>query len=274
MMAPTLFYADPGEVIGTSPYTGMAPALVFLEAVPRKATNETMDSPMHNPEGHASSRSPVSTTRILLVDDHEIIRKGLRSVLEARRDWEIIGEATTGRDAVKKVEELKPDVVVMDISMPEMNGLEAVRQIVKLVPRTEVLVLTMHESEDLVREVLEAGARGYLLKSDASRQLISAIEALRVHRPFLTSKVNEVVLMGYLGRKPLKGETSGGRLTPREREIMQLLAEGKTNKEVATTLSISVKTAETHRTNIMRKLELHSISELVRYAVRNHIIEA
>jgi DNA-binding NarL/FixJ family response regulator len=218
--------------------------------------------------------SSTTTARILLVDDHEIIRKGLRSVLEARKDWEIVGEATTGRDAVKKVEELKPDVVVMDISMPELNGLEAVRQIVKLSPRTEVLVLTMHESEDLVREVLEAGARGYLLKSDASRQLISAVEALRIHRPYLTSRVNEVVLTGYLGGKPLKGETSGGRLTPREREIVQLLAEGLTNKEVATMLHISVKTAETHRTNIMRKLDLHSVSELVRYAVRNHIIEA
>ncbi len=219
-------------------------------------------------------RSATITARILLVDDHEIIRKGLKSILEARKDWEIVGEATTGREAVKKVEELKPDVVVLDISMPELNGLEAVRQIVRIAPRTEVLVLTMHESEELVREVLEAGARGYLLKSDAARQLISAIETLRFHRPYLTSKVNEVVLTGYLGGKPLKGETSGGRLTPREREIVQLLAEGLTNKEVATTLHISVKTAETHRTNIMRKLDLHSVSELVRYAVRNHIIEA
>jgi DNA-binding NarL/FixJ family response regulator len=219
-------------------------------------------------------RSPTVTARILLVDDHEIIRKGLRSVLETRKDWEIVGEADTGREAVKQVEKLRPDVVVMDISMPELNGLEAVRQIVKIAPRTEVLVLTMHESEDLVREVLEAGARGYLLKSDASRQLVSAIDALRVHKPFLTSKVNEVVLMGYLGGQPLKGETSGGRLTPREREIVQLLAEGMTNKEVAATLNISVKTAETHRTNVMRKLDLHSVSELVRYAVRNHIIEA
>jgi DNA-binding NarL/FixJ family response regulator len=219
-------------------------------------------------------RSATITARILLVDDHEIIRKGLKSILEARKDWEIVGEATTGREAVRKVEELKPDVVVLDISMPELNGLEAVRQIVRIAPRTEVLVLTMHESEDLVREVLEAGARGYLLKSDAARQLISAIETLRFHRPYLTSKVNEVVLTGYLGGKPLKGETSGGRLTPREREIVQLLAEGLTNKEVATTLHISVKTAETHRTNIMRKLDLHSVSELVRYAVRNHIIEA
>jgi DNA-binding NarL/FixJ family response regulator len=219
-------------------------------------------------------RSPTTTARILLVDDHEIIRNGLRSVLDSRKDFEIVGEATTGREAVREVERLRPDVVVMDISMPELNGLEAVRQIVKLAPRTEVLVLTMHESEDLVREVLEAGARGYLLKSDASGKLIAAIDALRVHKPFFTPKVNEAVLMGYLGGKPPKGERSGGRLTPREREIVQLLAEGLTNKEVAAKLNISVKTAETHRTNIMRKIDLHSVSEVVRYAVRNHIIEA
>jgi len=225
-------------------------------------------------EETVSVRSPRITTRILLADDHEIIREGLRSVLETRKDWEIVGEATNGREAVKKVGELKPDVVVMDISMPELNGLEAVRQIVKQVPRTEVLVLTMHDSEDLVRGVLDAGARGYLLKSDASRQLISAIEALRLHKPYLTPRVNEVVLRGYLGEEPLKGETSGGKLTPREREIVQLLAEGLSSKEVAGTLHISVKTAETHRTNIMRKLDIHSVSELVRYAVRNHIIEA
>jgi len=225
---------------------------------------------------HESAATPSATTtaRVLLVDDHEIIRRGMRSILEARKDWKIVGEATTGREAVQKVEELKPDVVVMDISMPELNGLEAVRQILRLAPRTEVLVLTMHESEDLVREVLEAGARGYLLKSDAASQLIAAIETLRVHKPYLTSKVNDVILTGYLGGKPPRGETSGGRLTPREREIVQLLAEGLTNKEVATTLHISVKTAETHRTNIMRKLDLHSVSELVRYAVRSKIIEA
>jgi DNA-binding NarL/FixJ family response regulator len=161
----------------------------------------------------------------------------------------------------------------MDISMPELNGLEAVRQIVKIAPRTELLVLTMHESENLVRDVLEAGARGYLLKSDASRQLITAVEALISHKPFLTPKVNELILSGYLGQKPPRGEESASKLTPREREIVQLLAEGKSNKEVASALNISVKTAETHRTNIMRKLDLHSVSELVRYAVRNKMIE-
>jgi DNA-binding NarL/FixJ family response regulator len=184
-----------------------------------------------------------------------------------------VGEASNGRDAVKLVESLSPHVVVMDISMPELNGLEAARQIVKCRPATEVLVLTMHESEDMIREMLEAGARGYVLKSDTVRQLVPAVEALRRHKPFFTPGASEVVLDGYLGEGPrLRGEPRR-RLTPREREIIQLLAEGKTNKEVASALHISVKTAETHRTNIMRKLDLHSMSDLTRFAVRNHIIE-
>lgn len=211
--------------------------------------------------------------RILLADDHEIVRKGLRTVLEERSDWEVCAEATSGREAVQLATETKPDVVVMDISMPELNGLEAARQIMKTLPRTEVLILTVHDSENLVQEVLDVGARGYLLKSDASDHLITAVESLLNRKPYLTSRVSEIVLDGYLtGREPLKGEPRR-RLTPREREIVQLLAEGKSNKEVASTLNISVKTAETHRTNIMRKLDLHSISELVRYAVRNQIIQ-
>ena len=212
-------------------------------------------------------------TRILLADDHEFVRKGLRTVIQDREDWEICGEAENGRRAVEMAEELKPDIVVLDISMPELNGLDAARQILSALPDTEILILSMHDSEQLIRQVLETGARGYLLKSDASRQLVSAIEALRRHKPFLTSEVNEVVLRGYLdGMEPLKGEDSA-ELTGREREIVQLLAEGSTSKEVATKLGISTKTVETHRSNIMRKLDLHSIAELVRYAIRNQIIE-
>lgn len=223
-----------------------------------------------------SSKRPVARTpaRILLADDHEIVREGLKTVLKSRPEWEVCGEATTGRDAVKMTAELQPDVVVLDISMPELNGLEAARQILKEVPKTEVLILTVHDSENLIQEVLDAGARGYILKSDASKHLIAAIDSLRNRKPFFTSRISEVVLNGYLsGRGPRKGETRS-RLTPREREVVQLLAEGKSNKEVASLLHISVKTAETHRTNIMRKLDLHSISELVRYAVRNEIIQA
>jgi DNA-binding NarL/FixJ family response regulator len=219
-------------------------------------------------------RSPSITARLLLVDDHEIVRRGLRSILAVRRDWEIVGEAANGREAVELARRWKPDVVIMDISMPELNGLDATRQILSISPRTEVLVLTMHESEDLVREVLKAGARGFLLKTDARENLLAGIEALRLHRPFVSSRVNESVLIPYLGGGALKGESASGRLTPREREIIHLVAQGLTNREIASRLNISVKTAETHRTNVMRKLDVHSVSTLVRYAVRNHIIDA
>lgn len=219
----------------------------------------------------------MSTTRIVLADDHDVVRRGLRAVLEARQDLEVCGEAATGREAVELTRELKPDVVVLDISMPELNGLEATRQILKAHPQTEVLVLTVHESESLIHEVLDAGGRGYILKSDASKDLIAAVEALRQHKSYFTAKVSDMVLQGYLSGSMAAGRTKlrppRTRLTPREREIVQLLAEGKSNKEVATALDISVKTAETHRTNIMRKLDLHSISELVRYAIRNKMVE-
>jgi DNA-binding NarL/FixJ family response regulator len=215
----------------------------------------------------------MSKARIFMADDHEVVRQGLRAVLQDRPEWQICGEAADGREAVRKAAELEPDVVILDISMPELNGLEATRQILAEVPKTEVLILTVHDSEKLIGEILEAGARGYLLKSDASKHLIAAVESLLLRKPFFTQKVSEIVLDGYLSdRPPLKGEPRR-RLTPRETEVLQLLAEGKSNKEVATTLNISVKTAETHRTNIMNKLDLHSISELVRYAVRNQLIE-
>jgi DNA-binding NarL/FixJ family response regulator len=177
---------------------------------------------------------------------------------------------------VEKAQALKPDVVVLDITMPELNGLEAARRILRAVPRTQVLILTMHDSDEVVHEVLEAGARGYVLKSDAGRDLVAAVEALGEGRPFFTPRVAELVLSGYLhgAAEPAKRTMPRNRLTSRERELLQLLAEGKSNKEAATALSISVKTVETHRANIMRKLNLHSISELVYYAVRNRIISA
>lgn len=215
----------------------------------------------------------MGATRILLADDHEFVRKGLRTVIQDRDDWEICGEAENGREAVAMADELVPDIVVLDISMPELNGLDAARQILNNHPEIEVLILTMHDSEELIKQVLAAGARGYMLKSDASRKLVAAIDALRRHEPYLTSEANEVVLRGYLdGVEPLKGE-GPGELTSREREIVQLLAEGSTSKEVAAKLDISVKTVETHRANIMRKLDLHSVTEIVRYAIRNNIIE-
>lgn len=213
--------------------------------------------------------------RILLADDHEVVRRGLRALLEAQDSWEVVGEAVTGREAVEKANKLKPDVVVMDISMADLNGLEATRQIRKAAPQTEVLILTIHESEQLIREMLDTGARGYVLKTDSERDLVTAVRALSQHKPFFTSKVTEWLLGGYRKAGPgsPKGARERGLLTAREREITQLIVEGKSSKEVAAALNISVKTAETHRAHIMHKLDLHSLSELVRYAIRNKIIE-
>ena len=211
-------------------------------------------------------------SRILLADDHEVVRSGLRSILSAKPEWEICGETTNGRETVEETLKLKPDLVIMDIGMPEMNGLSATRRILRELPRTGVLILTMHESEHFVREILDAGARGFILKSDAGSELIAAVETLLEHKPFFTRKVSEIMLQGYLkGRRP-KGGTDAP-LTAREQEVTQLLAEGKTNKDVAALLRISVKTAETHRSHIMAKLNLRNLGELVRYAVRNGLIQ-
>jgi DNA-binding NarL/FixJ family response regulator len=217
----------------------------------------------------------VTPFRILIVDDHAVVRRGVRSLLEARPDWEIAGEATTGREAVEQAKRLQPDVIVMDLSLPELNGLDATRQILKDSPRSEILVLTMHHSEELARDVLQAGARGYVLKSDADQCLIAAIESLRAHKPYLTSTVTEFVLDDYLDRENAhdRGEVYAT-VTSREREIIQLLAEGKSNKAAAAALGISVKTIEAHRANLMRKLRLRSVSDLVRYAIRNKIVQA
>jgi DNA-binding NarL/FixJ family response regulator len=214
--------------------------------------------------------------RLLVADDHEIVRKGLRALLEAEPGWEVAAEAVDGRDAVEKAQQLKPDIAILDISMPSLNGLEAARQIVKSVSQTKVLVLTMHDSDPLIQQVLEVGARGYLLKSDAAHDLVTAVDALRRNKTFFTPKVAQMVLEGYLDKNPKEVPAEGGyfRLTGRQREIVQLLAEGKSSKEVAGALGVSVKTAETHRANIMRRLDCHSVTALVRYAIRNHLIEA
>jgi DNA-binding NarL/FixJ family response regulator len=213
--------------------------------------------------------------RILVADDHDIIRRGLRELLMTRKGWEVCGEAKTGREAMVLAESLKPDVIVMDVSMPELSGLEAARQISKSSPHTGILILTVYFTDQLVREVIECGARGYILKSDADKELVSAVEALSNHRTYFTREASEMLLNGFSRRDvDVDPRTAArNRLTVREREIVRLLAEGKSSKEVSAALSISVKTAETHRANIMRKLELHSVSELVRYAIRNQIIE-
>jgi DNA-binding NarL/FixJ family response regulator len=211
--------------------------------------------------------------RILVADDHEVVRRGLCSLLESQPGWQVCGEASDGRDLLKKASELRPDIIVIDVAMPNLNGLEATRQILKTNPKAKVLVLTLHDSDRLIHEVLTAGASGFVLKSDAARDLVAAVESLRQNKTYFTSKVASMVLNGFLKGGPgamLNGAASP--LTAREREIVQLLSEGKSAKEVAVALNISVKTAETHRSNIMRKLDLHSVSELVLYAVRNNIV--
>ena len=218
--------------------------------------------------------------RILIADDHELARRGIRALLESHPGWEVCGEAKDGRETVELAASMKPDLVLLDIGMPNLNGLEAARQILAVSSEIAILILTMHDSDNVVREVLRAGARGYLLKSDAGRDLVAAVEALQLQRTFFTTRVSQMVLDGFLDRQTTNlGATSkdddraGDSLTSREREVIQLLAEGKTSKEVAVTLNLSVKTAETHRTNLMRKLGLHSVADLTRYAVRNGIVQ-
>jgi len=217
----------------------------------------------------------MKTLRILIADDHDLMRRGVKALLQSHAGWEVCGEAHTGREAVAKAEELKPDIVVLDISMPDLNGVDAAKRIRKGSPDTEVLILSVHYSDQLIRDILEAGVRGYIVKSDSDRDLIIAVETLANHKPFFTPRATEVMLTNFNEGKNRTEppETMRDRLTSREREIVQLLAEGKSSKEVASSLNISVKTAETHRANIMRKLQLHTVSELVRYAVRNQIIE-
>jgi DNA-binding NarL/FixJ family response regulator len=208
--------------------------------------------------------------RILLADDHDIVRRGMKELLEEQVGWSVCAEAANGRVAVELALVHRPQVSVLDLSMPELNGLEATRRIKDALPETEILIFSMHESEELIRDVLAAGARGYLLKSDASRQLVPAVESLARHQPFFSGRVTEVVLGGFLSPEPLKTNSMAGeRLTSREREIVQLLAEGQSNKQIATKLDLSVKTVETHRTSAMRKLGLKSLPDLVRFAIRN-----
>jgi DNA-binding NarL/FixJ family response regulator len=210
--------------------------------------------------------------RILLADDHDIVRRGLRALLEAQPDWVVCGEARTGGEALAQATDLRPDVAIQDQAMPEINWLEATRRIRQALPTTEVLVFTMHQTDQLVREVLAAGARGYILKSDAATHLIEAVAALAEHRPFFTARVSETLLESFLRGEEGKGEAPAA-LTAREREVVLLLVDGLGNKEVAEALGISVKTAETHRAAIMRKLGIGSLAELVRYAVRIHLVE-
>ena len=213
--------------------------------------------------------------RILVADDHEIVRRGLISLIRSHPDWEVCAEADNGRQAVEKATQSKPDIAILDIGMPVLNGLEATRRILKKHPGVRVLILTITDTDQIVQAVLDAGARGFLLKSDAARDLVTAVEALAHNQTFFTARVADLVLSGYLNKSPrsTKSHLRMPTLTSREREVVQLLAEGQSTKEVACHLNLSVKTAETHRSNIMRKLGLHSVSELVLYAVHNNIVQ-
>ncbi len=217
-----------------------------------------------------------TTLRILIADDHEVMRDGTRALIERQPGWEVCGVAGTGREAVAQAIRLQPNIVIMDMSMPDLNGLDAAVQIKRRLPRTEILVFTAHETDELIREVFEAGAKSYIFKSEAHHFLVDAIQSLSEHKPFFTSKVSEVLFAEMLNRSGAMPQATQAsrRLTPREREIVQLLAEGSSNKTVAGVLGISIRTAETHRATVLRKLNLDSLASLVRYAIRNKIIEA
>jgi len=214
----------------------------------------------------------VCALRILVADDHEIVRRGVCTLLQSHSGWQICGEAINGAQAVELAAQLNPDVVVLDISMPEMGGIDAARLILQRNDKQKILFLTIVESDELVRKALEMGIRGFVQKSDAARELVSAIEALERNGTYFTSRIAQMVLEGYLdhsGSRPHRGQSL---LTNREREIVRLLAEGKSTREISALLGVSAKTAETHRSNIMRKLKLHSVSELILYAIRNGIL--
>lgn len=213
--------------------------------------------------------------RILIADDHDVMRQGTQSVVEREPGWEVCGFASTGREAVTKAAELEPDIVIMDMTMPELNGLDAAVQIKRSAPKTEILMFTGHATDQLIREVFEAGVKSFISKAEAHTHLVDAIKSLSQHKPFFTNEVSEILFANILHRAVGSPDAAepGQRLSLREREVVQLVAEGNSNKAIAEDLSISVRTAETHRASILRKLNLNSVADLVRYAVRNKFIE-
>jgi DNA-binding NarL/FixJ family response regulator len=226
--------------------------------------------------GTVSVELNMANLRLLLADDHQVVRAGVRCLLEGQPGWEVVAEASDGREAVAKAIETRPDVALLDIGMPDLNGLEAAHQIVQSLPRTKIVMLTVHDSEAMIHKVLAAGARGYLFKTDVARDLVAAITAVHADDTFFTAKVSEIILASFKNNA-VGTETCAspyGRLTPRQCEVVRLLTEGLSTKEVAALLKISIKTAETHRANLMRRLNCHSVSEVVRYALRNQIVEA
>ena len=213
--------------------------------------------------------------RILIADDHEVVREGLRRMVETEPDWEVCGAAADGREAVALATELNPDVVIVDMTMPELDGVQVIRQIKRALPQTEILVFSAHESESIIAEVFAAGAKSYIRKADAGPYLISALRSLQEHKPFFTDEISEVLFSRFLtGAGSKQDSASNESLTTREREIVRLLAEGKSNQAAALALGVSIRTIETHRATVMRKLRVDSLAGLVRYAVRNGIVEA
>jgi DNA-binding NarL/FixJ family response regulator len=210
--------------------------------------------------------------RILVADDHPIFRFGLCSLLRSHPSWEVCGEAADGREAVEKCRQLKPDLLILDICMPRLNGMDAARQILKDNPAQAILVLTAVDSEQVVQDCLEAGVRGWVLKSDGTYDMMTAVEALQRHKSIFSARISDLLTEVYKRHRGDPSAAKVARLSPREREVVQLLGEGKTSKEVATMLGVTLKTLKTHRGNVMLKLKLHSIAELVLYAVRNEII--
>ncbi len=211
--------------------------------------------------------------RLLIADDHELVRHGIRGILSTHPGWRVVGEAVDGKEAVQMAQDLRPDLAILDISMPNLDGLESTSKIVEASAKTKVLILSMHESDQMVRRVLEAGARGYVLKSDLATNLVKAVKDVARGKIFLTPKVSEIVLRGFLN-EPKRTKSAGIQPTPREVEIIRLLAQGKANKEIAMALNIATRTVEARRAQIMLKLDLHSTAELVRYAIRTNIVEA
>ena len=208
---------------------------------------------------------------ILIADDHAVVRRGVRALLEDRPEWKICGEAATGRETIDKAKKLRPDLVLLDLTMPETDGMKAIPQILSVSPGTKILVLTMHDSGEMAAQVLAAGASGLVLKSDAVRDLVGAVQAIEKDQPFLSPAVTRIIL-GQLAKTSQPGPSPAD-LTPRERDILKLLALGRTNKEVATALDISVKTVDVHRAHIMRKLKLRTYSDLIQFAIRHQIVE-
>ena len=213
----------------------------------------------------------LAAIKVLLVDDHQVVRSGLRLALEKHQDMKVIGEASDGRSAVKLLQKLSPDIVIMDVTMPDLNGIEATRQIIVQSPNTKIIALSMHSDENYVAGMFEAGAAGYLLKDCSLEEMDIAIRAVANNQVYISPGISRIVIKGYFDKSVTADRRVSSSLTPKEREVVQLLAEGKTSKEVASSLHVSVKTAETHRHNIMKKLDVHNIADLTKYAIRRGI---